>query len=245
MIWWILIIILIIFDLLLTENYTKLRGWFGEYFLKNKLSKLPKNYIVLNDIMIKDEWGTHQIDNIVISEYGIFVIELKFWYGFIIGNEFNEEWIRKSGKKKIYFHNPTYQNYGHIKALANLLNIDENKFISIICFANTTKLKIKSRNTIITKIDYINNIIKKYQNKILDNYVVIARQIENANITSKKLREYHNLAVNNAINSNKNLISKNLCPKCGHQLLKRKGKFGYFIGCSNYPRCKFTMHIDK
>ena len=45
------------------------------------------------------------------------------------------------GKNKRTFKNPIYQNYGHIKALANLLNIDENKFFSIICFSNQAKLK--------------------------------------------------------------------------------------------------------
>ena len=31
------------------------------------------------------------------------------------------------------------------------------------------------------------------------------------------------------------------CPDCGSPLLKRKSRYGnYFIGCSNYPKCKFT-----
>src|SRR5699024_4744879 len=27
------------------------------------------------------------------------------------------------------------------------------------------------------------------------------------------------------------------CPKCGGRLIRKKGKFGYFFGCSNYPTC--------
>lgn len=30
-----------------------------------------------------------------------------------------------------------------------------------------------------------------------------------------------------------------ICPKCGGKLVKRKGKYGEFIGCSNYPKCHF------
>ena len=30
-----------------------------------------------------------------------------------------------------------------------------------------------------------------------------------------------------------------ICPKCGGKLVKRKGKYGEFIGCSNYPKCRF------
>ena len=29
------------------------------------------------------------------------------------------------------------------------------------------------------------------------------------------------------------------CPKCGGRLIPRKGPYGSFFGCSNYPECKF------
>jgi DNA topoisomerase-1 len=34
-----------------------------------------------------------------------------------------------------------------------------------------------------------------------------------------------------------------LCPECGHQLVIRHGRFGKFIGCSNFPSCRFTEPI--
>jgi restriction system protein len=34
-----------------------------------------------------------------------------------------------------------------------------------------------------------------------------------------------------------------ICPQCGGVLQKRNGKFGAFIGCGNYPKCKFTKPI--
>ncbi len=33
------------------------------------------------------------------------------------------------------------------------------------------------------------------------------------------------------------------CPECGSQLVRRKGRFGEFIACSAYPKCKFTRNI--
>ena len=33
------------------------------------------------------------------------------------------------------------------------------------------------------------------------------------------------------------------CPKCGGTLLKRKGRFGEFYGCEEFPRCRFTRNI--
>jgi ssDNA-binding Zn-finger/Zn-ribbon topoisomerase 1 len=35
-------------------------------------------------------------------------------------------------------------------------------------------------------------------------------------------------------------ISAGICPKCGGRLVERRGKYGSFYGCSNYPKCKFT-----
>ena len=33
------------------------------------------------------------------------------------------------------------------------------------------------------------------------------------------------------------------CPECGHDLVKKRGRFGEFIACSNYPTCKYTRPI--
>ncbi|MEZ3419380.1 MAG: topoisomerase DNA-binding C4 zinc finger domain-containing protein [Bacteroidales bacterium] len=33
------------------------------------------------------------------------------------------------------------------------------------------------------------------------------------------------------------------CPRCGHDLVLRQGKYGRFYGCSNYPHCKYTHQI--
>lgn len=34
-----------------------------------------------------------------------------------------------------------------------------------------------------------------------------------------------------------------MCPKCGGELVERTGKYGEFIGCSNYPKCRFTKEL--
>lgn len=35
------------------------------------------------------------------------------------------------------------------------------------------------------------------------------------------------------------------CPKCGKDLLKRSGRFGDFVGCKGFPKCKFTCAVDE
>ena len=74
-------LIIIILGIFSSIFYKKIRGFMGEFWVKMELKKLPKNeYIVLNDIMIKSSKGTHQIDHIIISKFGIFVIEMKNYF---------------------------------------------------------------------------------------------------------------------------------------------------------------------
>lgn len=43
--------------------------------------------------------------------------------------------------------------------------------------------------------------------------------------------------------NNTDINSRVICPKCGKEMILKKGKYGNFYGCSNYPKCKFTKNI--
>ena len=184
--------ILLILGILIDIYYSKFRGFMGEFWLKLELKKLPKNkYKLLNDIMIEDDKGTHQIDHIVISKYGIFVIEMKNYYGLILGNQYKEKWYQCLGKNKYAFHNPMYQNYGHVKALSNALNLNEEVFIPIVCFSNQVKLKVTSNKPVV-QVDTINRNILKYTEEIITcDLNELSSKIENMNILDKTKRKGH------------------------------------------------------
>ena len=220
--------------------YPKFRGFMGEFWVKLELRKLPKDkYVVLNDIMLKDEKGTHQIDNLVLSVFGIFVIEMKNYYGLIKGREFDNKWCQYLGKTKNYFINPIHQNYGHIKSLSKLLNLEDKYFISIICFSNQSKINVRS-DSVVTQVDYLKNEILKYKELLIENDIKeLANIIMFNNIDDKKLRKQHIKDIHTRINNDKELEKNMICPKCGNELIERDGKYGKFIGCSNYPKCKY------
>lgn len=71
---------------------------------------------------------------------------------------------------------------------------------------------------------------------MIKNVDEIVKTINKNNITDKNIKKEHIRNIKN------NIIDKdnNKCPKCGGQLIERTGKYGYFIGCSNYPKCKYT-----
>ena len=35
-----------------------------------------------------------------------------------------------------------------------------------------------------------------------------------------------------------------ICPVCGKDLVKKKSAYGFFYGCTNYPKCQFTRSCD-
>lgn len=233
-------IILIISCTLLKIYYPKFSGFMGEFWVKLKLRKLPKDkYIVFNNIMIEDEKGTHQIDHLVLSKFGIFVIEMKNYYGLIKGKEFDNKWCQYLGKHKSYFLNPIHQNYGHIKSLSNLFKLEDKYFISVICFSNQAKVDVKSNN-IVTQVDYLKDEILKYNEVLInDDIKKLSNIVIYSNIEDKKLRSQHIKNIRFKINNDKNLEDNMICPKCGNQLIERKGKYGEFVGCSNYPKCRY------
>ena len=93
-----------VLSILLWINSAKIKGWYGEKNVSNKLSYLdPQKYVTLNDILIKNDKGSSsQIDHLVISIYGIFVIETKNYKGWIFGNEKSEKWLQVIYKEKIF-----------------------------------------------------------------------------------------------------------------------------------------------
>lgn len=220
--------------------YKKIRGFMGEFWVKKELNKLSKDkYTVFNNIMLKTNTSTHQIDHIVVSKFGIFVIEMKNYYGLITGDKYKDKWIQHLGKKKYYFNNPIHQNYGHIKALEEVLHLKEDKFISVICISNQAKVKVNDKNVV--QLDDVNEFIKSYKKEIVDsNLNEIEDLLKNNNVTDINIKKQHVKNIKNNLKMNENKEKNMICPKCGNALIERYGKYGNFIGCSNYPKCRYT-----
>lgn len=57
------------------------------------------------------------------------------------------------------------------------------------------------------------------------------------------MRRKHIKDIHTKIKNDNELVNKMICPKCGNQLVKKTGKYGTFIGCSNFPKCKYTKKL--
>ena len=124
-------------------NSPKQKGKRGEKLVAGRLRKgLPDEYRILNDIYLPLPDGTTtQIDHIVVSQYGVFVVETKTYSGWIFGDEKSKEWTQSIYHKKSRFQNPMRQNYKHICALADNLGIDKSYFIGVVAFTGDCTFK--------------------------------------------------------------------------------------------------------
>ncbi len=220
----------------------EIKGWIGEKTIARKLKKLPEeDYIVLNDIMLKNLLGTTQIDHIVVSIYGIFVIETKNYKGWIYGSEQSNQWIKNMYGKKYQFRNPIKQNFGHVKSLESFLELSIDKFIPIVVFLGSATLKVKVKSIVIYPGKLVRTIRTFTEKKIdREDLKLIVDKLTNENDDNKSLRVQHVKDIHSKLKIEENSIKEGICPKCGGKLVTRKGKYGEFLGCSNYPKCKFT-----
>ena len=120
------------------------KGAQGEKQVARHLRWLSKKqYIVLSDLMLLQGRRLTQIDHVVVSVYGIFVIETKNYHGTITGTERKEFWTQERHGKRYNFRSPFRQNYAHIRALMQLLGLDEDCFFSIAAFADDAVLAVE------------------------------------------------------------------------------------------------------
>lgn len=141
----------------------KLRGRAGESKVNSCLRKFRgKAFARFKDVMLPVQKKTAQIDNILVSPYGVFVIEMKNYTGVIKGGENQYKWIQSFPGSKVKpreFYNPVWQNEGHIKALRELLKneVPNIRFHNVVVFSNECDLPLVPG---VVKLGELKNFIK-------------------------------------------------------------------------------------
>jgi len=72
------------------------KGFIGELKTKatQKLILDPQKYHTFDNVIIQRNQQTTQIDHVIVSTHGIFVIETKQRGGWIFGNEYDSKWTQ-------------------------------------------------------------------------------------------------------------------------------------------------------
>ncbi len=199
-------------------------------------------YRRFHNVIVPAKNGTTQIDHLLVSPYGLFIVETKNIKGWIFGSENQAKWTQTLYRKKYSFQNPLRQTYRQRKVLSEFLNLEESTVHTVVYFVGDCKFKTQLPVNVINS--GLRRYIKRFKNRILSpadvNSVISAleQHLSESTLTRRdhvrSLRERH--------------ASTTVCPKCGSNLVERTAKKGpkagsKFLGCENYPRCRFTKNV--
>jgi restriction system protein len=223
---------------------TDIKGWFGEKITQAAMwaSLDNKEYRRYNDVILKTSNGTTQIDHIILSKYGLFVIETKNYQGWIFGGASQKEWTQSIFGNKNRFQNPLHQNYKHTKALAEHLEIDHAIIRPIIWFIGNVTFKTSMPSNVIAGglIPYIKDF-----NSIVFTDGELARL---AGLLSSYKADKNVSSRDHVDQIRERFDSDTKCPKCGSALVQRTVKQSenagkVFLGCTGFLKCRFVRNV--
>jgi hypothetical protein len=229
------------------------KGVLGEWQV-NLLIKffLDKNkYHLIKNVTLPTDDGTTQIDHIIVSKYGIFVVETKNMKGWVFGSANQKQWTQKIFKHTSKFQNPLHQNYKHVKTLEALL-LDDSKanndcIFSVIIFIGDSTFKTKMPDNVRFARGGIEYIKSKRDVAFSEDEVTdIFEQIESGRLErSFKTNRQHVKHVKEIV---KEKSDTKPCSRCNSDMVLRKATKGKnagneFWGCSAFPKCRNVVEI--
>ncbi|QTP58323.1 nuclease [Billgrantia antri] len=224
------------------------KGLFGEAFVKLiAWVRLPADeYRGVHNVTLPTPDGTTQIDHVLVSRYGIFVIETKHMTGWIFGSEQQAQWTQKLYRKTFKFQNPLRQNYKHVKALEALLDVPLEAIHSVVVFSGSAVFKTSMPDNVTIGGGYV-RYIKSFREPVLNDFQVqeALERIETGRLAPS--RETHRQHVKQ-LKARFESSSDRACPKCGSAMVLRTSKRGanagnQFWGCSAYPKCREVQDV--
>lgn len=225
-------------------NRAAVKGRMGEISVSHLLNQLSPEYHVFNDVYILHVNSSIQIDHVVVSQYGVFCIETKNYSGLIYGSENSDMWTQNMYGRKYRFNNPLIQNNSHVKALSRFLNLSENYFVSVVVFMNRARLMIQTSGNVIYASQLL-YFISSFSKTVCSTDIIMdcINKLANTKVVDEQVRQSHIFNVQQKIAQKNFKLANGICPRCGGKLVGRQGKYGFFYGCSNYPKCQFTHNI--
>ena len=186
--------------------------------------------------------GTTQIDH-------VFVVETKNIGGRIFGGEHDKEWTTVfPGGKKHKFQNPLHQNYGHVRAIENILagiGLPKQSAKSVVVFVGDAKLKQKQELPQNVTVGFeAARYVRSFNTRILTDEQVekICTVIESSRMRrswATNRQHIQNLKRNTA-------PDLRICPECGRKMVLRTTRRGpnegkQFWGCGGFPKCRMRQ----
>jgi hypothetical protein len=104
----------------------------------------PPDYHLMNHVTLQMHDGTTQIDHILVSRFGVFIIETKEYKGWIFANTNQANWTQIIFKRRFKFQNPIFQNIRHVRAVRHLLEfLPPSAIKSVVVFTGEAEFRTK------------------------------------------------------------------------------------------------------
>jgi len=247
--WWLIPLVLAIHILFrVLKKLPWFKGMRGETFVMAaaKLRLPSETYRPIHNITLPTPDGTTQIDHIIVSRFGIFVVETKNMKGWIFGRENQAQWTQKIFRESFTFQNPLRQNYKHAKALEAALDVPASAIRSVVVFTGKSSFKTPMPPNVTHGWDCI-RYIKSFREPVLSDSEVqsVVAQIQSGRLTPSNETSNQHIR---QLRSRSNPGAERLCPKCGSNMVLRTAKRGknagsQFWGCSAYPKCRVVQNV--
>lgn len=133
------------------------------------LAKLdPVKYKVINSLVVNIDGEELEMDHVVVSNYGVFLIEARHYQGFVLGEEDDEAWTQLLYSRREKIENPLLTNQKHIQKLNSLLPEYQGiiNYISIAVFTADSMLKVIAKSDVIQTADLLKT-VRKYKKETL------------------------------------------------------------------------------
>ncbi|HEX7348610.1 MAG TPA: NERD domain-containing protein [Rhodanobacteraceae bacterium] len=228
---------------------SSVKGALGELWVRLAIWRhLAKDeYVPLHDVTLRTPDGTTQIDHIIVSRFGVFVLETKNMRGWIFGAERDARWTQTFGRRHFRFQNPLRQNYKHTIAVAHALDIDADCVRPVVVFVGSATFKNPMPANVTVGRGFV-SYISTFRDPVFDALRVgqMVATLQQRNVgNADALRASHV----QRLRSRGDPEALRHCPKCGNRLVIKTVRHGArsgqrFWACSAYPSCHFTQSVD-
>jgi DNA topoisomerase-1 len=247
------------------KNYLTNDEWKLYNLIYNRFiaSQMKSAEFEIQNIILASEKGKFKISGRKLTFDGFYKIygdkdRDKLIPEFHIGEQLNLENI----KMEQHFTEPPsrYSEASLIKELEKLgIGRPSTYAPTITLLQNRKYVKTEKKQLIPTEIAFkVIEVLEKHFPNIVDSNFTAKMEEELDEIAEQKkdwqkvLNEFYGPFMKQIEEGKKNIPSQKIakplegefCPECGGQLLLRKGRYGEFIACSNFPKCKYTRQLD-
>jgi len=207
----------------------------------------PEEYRVFTDLTLPTRGGgTTQIDHMVVSRFGVFIIETKNMSGWIFGSANRRKWTQVIFQFKNQFQNPLHQNFGHLKAVQEILRLRQHQLHNVVAFVGSGVPKTEMPSGVVWGHRSVPLYVETKQFQIIkpDQIDQLVQRLEATALEpTSQTKKLHEMNVRDRIFEK--YLDYPRCPLCGATMNERTNRRTdeRFLGCSRYPKCRGSRSL--